>query len=411
MKKIISICMLVVMLISLLSSCGVKNTNSSTETGTETLTDSNTETETNTDTSSDTNTNTTTDLNTETNTDTNSDTNTNTSTDTKTNTETSTDSNTETETDTSSDTETNTNTDTSTGSDVEIVENEKCSNQIYFEYVQQETIYYHEIKDYEETGISIGFPEEDGAYLKFIDSYEELTKYISVSNIDETIFEDHYVLCINRRPYFASGSDVKGYYNFLYENGKYSISTDRYFQETNPSNTNESMVIEMEGPDNYVVVPRNEIAYVEEIQKITINITYDVIKDFYWFAEYDREAELPEKPVSWVVRKNSQIQQQFGLVFEEFPDSDIFPVDTNVVLYLPTEPECDFIIKKKEVKDGDLYLVVEAFINNSQHYYLKKNDVRFYDLFMSKKSDLLSENYNVYITVYKYDTSVNMTGD
>ena len=90
MKKIISICMLIVMLISILSSCGVKNTNSSTDTktNTETSTDSNTETET--DTSSDTNTSTSTETNseTETNTDTSSDTNTNTTTNSELNTDT-----------------------------------------------------------------------------------------------------------------------------------------------------------------------------------------------------------------------------------------------------------------------------------------------------------------------------------
>ena len=169
MKKIVSICMLIVMLISLLSSCGVKNTNSST--------------------------------------------------DTKTNTETSTDSNTETNTDTSSDTETNTNTDTNENVNIDEnpdsgdaendntadssikveydTEREASDNEFPFDNMVIERYGYDIVSAGRYYGDDFDNIKYYGSYYRIIDNYNDFSELTAWGNkIDELVFEDNFVLVL-----------------------------------------------------------------------------------------------------------------------------------------------------------------------------------------------------------------------
>ena len=360
------------MLISILSSCGVKNTNSSTDTktNTETSTDSNTETET--DTSSDTNTSTSTETNSET----------------------------ETNTDTSSDTNTNTSTDT----DVEVEQSEKQANQVYFSYEKKENNYYPEIRYYEEIKECFEIPKDikKGAYLKFIDSYEELQSYISTYDLVEDVFTNNYVVCVRQFFYgYENEKKLIGYYDLESSNDEYSISLDHY----------ESIEIlyrsSISAPNyhtTYIIVPKTDIVYSDQIEKISVNgkesltdeeQAFDKSVDFHWYVENSETSyTLPKNPTSWVVNTDSELQRKLGLNFDY-----IYNLENpyRVILYLPNEPECDFLITKKEIKNGDLYLTVEKYAQHTNEY-LENNDVLFYDLYIEDTS-LLSENYNVFISI------------
>ncbi len=282
-----------------------------------------------------------------------------------------------------------------------VPESPKYANSVSLEYFEKENIYYTSIENVKETNLSMGFPKDEERdsftkYMKMINSYEEFKTYISEPAIDESIFEENYVLCIKQ---YVSAT-VIGYHGFSYENGKYSISLDVYQSKKPPAHEDIGYLFPHDG---YLIVPRSDIPYTEEVQKINVKINYTSLGgSYYWFVGHDANAELPDAPASWVVKNDSEIQKQFGLTFVS---TEPFTVETRVVLYLPTEPEYDFVITKEEIKDGDLYLTLDAYINH-RHYYLKKNDVKFYDLGLGSKCDLLSDNYNIYITVNKITVPV-----
>ena len=348
------------MLISILSSCGVKNTNSSTDTktNTETLTDSNTKTETNTDTSSDTNTN------------------------------------------------------TSTDTDVEVEQSEKQANQVYFSYEKKENNYYPEIRYYEEIKECFEIPKDikKGAYLKFIDSYEELQSYISTYDLVEDVFTNNYVVCVRQFFYgYENEKKLIGYYDLEFSNDEYSISLDHY----------ESIEIlyrsSISAPNyhtTYIVVPKTDIVYSDQIEKISVNgkesltdeeQAFDKSVDFHWYVENSETSyTLPKNPTSWVVNTDSELQRKLGLNFDYIHD---FENPYRVILYLANEPECDFLITKKEIKNGDLYLTVEKYAQHTNEY-LENNDVLFYDLYIEDTS-VLSDDYNVNIAI----NEVNVQGD
>ena len=311
--------------------------------------------------------------------------NTNSSTDTKTNTETSTDSNTETETDTSSDTNTNTSTDT----DVEVEQSEKQANQVYFSYEKKENNYYPEIINYTETDTPIEFPNE-GGYFKIISTYEELLTYISVQHFDASVFKNNYVVCVKTN-FFNKNFKIIGYYDFNYSDGKYRISYDCY----------KSLITLKESIDepklshiNYLVIPKAQIEFLEETQELETSQNEIKRETYCYVNNIKKSYTLPKNPTSWVVNTDSELQRKLGLNFDY-----IYNLENpyRVILYLPNEPECDFLITKKEIKNGDLYLTVEKYAQHTNEY-LENNDVLFYDLYIEDTS-LLSENYNVFISI------------
>lgn len=307
-------------------------------------------------------------------------------------------------TDTNTDIDTSTNVDTDVDVSEPAIPYEKYGNKVYFALEENENIYYTEIRDYEETETPIDFPKEKGAYLKIINSYNELNTYISATDLDENIFNENYVICINQ--YYEGGCHDKklsGYYNFSFEDGEYSISLDYYYSVEAYTHPLTACNISY---TNYILVPKNKVSYIDKIQKISVNgkehIGNDGMEDerpayTHWYVKYDENVTLPKNPASWVVKKGSELQGQLGLEFAENFNSDEY----RVILYLPNEPQCDFIIKEKSIKNGDIYITVELYKHHTNEY-LENNDVKFYDLYI-EDSSILSENYNVHIAINKID--------
>ena len=372
MKKLLSIILVILVLTTLLASCG-------TPVNTNTETDTNTESNVNTD---------------------------------NTNTDTSTDSNINTD---------NANTDLNDNTNIDNVEPilcEKYGNNVYFTFEEKENNYYPVIKNYKETETSIEFPKDyDKSYMKIISTYEELSTYISSSTINKTMFKTNYVICLKMS--FCGGSSwledcfkSLGYYSLQLNNEKYEISLDFYYSSKEGEFVDEAMYI---ADTAYLIVPKNEINFVEGIHEIVVNEnpingehngmssltqigdTTPPFTNTHWFVSYEGNAILPNKASSWVVKTGSGLEKEIGI-----NSSDDY--EYRMILYLPNEPTCDFVITEKEIKDGNLYLTAEAYTQHENEYMIK-NDVKFYDLYI-KDTSLLNKNYNVYITVKKVNASV-----
>ena len=314
------------------------------------------------------------------------------------------------------DTGTNSSTDTGSGlvPDNEADDNlkEKYGNRVYFSFEESQKTYYLEIRDYTEVSDCFEIPlAEDGtkkvgAYLKFIATYEDLSTYITPTEFDSSLFDLNYVVCIKQ--FFYDDAHEKrliGYYDLNYRNSKYDICLDYYKSEDQVPHEQESKPYEF---TTYIIVPKESVEYTEQLQQITVNGMNDIedelhadeegsiISDYDEFShsyiKHKKEIILSENPVSWVVKKGSSLEKQLELERDQFFNSEY-----NVILYLPNEPEHDFIITEKEIKNGNLYLTIEEYTQYTNEY-LNKNDVKFYDLLIPN-SEMLSDNFDVYILV------------
>ena len=193
-----------------------------------------------------------------------------------------------------------------------------------------------------------------------------------------------------------------GYYNLALENGEYSISNDVYRSDANSFHYDISY-----GPVTrfeLVIIPKDVISYVDGVQKIAINKN-EITRTSYWSMGNGENVEFPQDVSSWVLKPELGLYEKYGLNIGDAPFADLYMnylyelQNERLIFYLPNEPTCDCIVSKAEIKNGDLYLTVEAY-TNEVNTYLRDNEVYFYDLIIEDTS-LLSDNYNVYITVNK----------
>ncbi len=296
---------------------------------------------------------------------------------------------------------------------------EKYGDKVYFS-IEENDKYYYEIKDYEQVTDCFEIPKDEGgtfkvgAYLKFINSYDELIKYIIPTNLDASIFDDNYVICVKQC--FMDGRYAQrfvGYYDLEKIDGEYQIFLDHYV-------SNDKAVVDLELFTNvyinYIVVPKATIENSDQVQKIKVNgkekISTSIFDDngediedineflygipsYMRFVEHDTKSDLPKNAESWVVKAGSELEKQYGLKY----DDNYSGRDFRIILYLPTEPTCDFQILEKETKNGDLYLTVGFYMKYTNNY-LDENNVYFYDLYVHENTiSQLSENYNVFINI------------
>ena len=312
---------------------------------------------------------------------------------------------------------TNCNTSSSTASDTsdnfdnctEVYFYEKYGNSVYFAHEEKDT-YYSEIREYEKVSNCFDIPKDAdgfykvGAYLKFINSYEDLLAYITPLEFDPGIFDSSYVVCVKQ--FFYDDAHEKrliGYYDLACSDGKYSISLDYYKSEEQCPHEQEAIPYEF---TTYIVVPKNSVTYTEQLQQITVNGRNDIENEIYadddggiisvagksshGYIAHNSSIELPKNSTAWVVEKGSELEKQLGLSSNSYSDF-------RVVLYLPSEPKYDFIITEKEIKNGSLYLTVEEYTQYTNEY-LNRNDVKFYDLYISDTIELV-DNFDVYILI------------
>ena len=294
---------------------------------------------------------------------------------------------------------------------------EKSGNQVYFAFEEKKD-YYTEIKNYVEITDCFEMPRDEngnikeGVYFKVIPTYEELLTYIEAPDLDSSVFNSSYVVCVKQ--YFDIDKTIVGYYNFKqHGNDMYDISLD-YFESVGQGIKEYDVGVDIF--TNYILIPKHVIEYTDQVKQISVNgkdyIEVEIfidedgqpnIKEEYIkhrYISYNTNATLPKNPASWVIKEDSELEKSFGLeYYDKYSETEY-----RVVLYLPNEPECDFIITNEEIKNGNLYLTVEAYTQYTNEY-LNKNDVKFYDLNIADSSEL-NENYDVYITVLEKSAPV-----
>ena len=288
---------------------------------------------------------------------------------------------------------------------------EKYGNKVYFG-CEEKTTYYSEIREYKEISNCFEVPSDEngtkkvGAYLKFIETYDELSTYILPAEFDSSIFDSNYVACIKQ--FFYDDAHEKrliGYYDLNFSDGKYYISLDYYKSIDQVPHEQTADPYEI---TTYIIVPKNSVEYAEQLQQITVNGRNDIEDEIHMdddhlistlnesshsYITHNASATLPKTPSSWVIKTGSELEKTYGLKYHNKYSN----IDFRVVLYMPNEPNCDFIITEKEIKNGNLYLTIEEYSQYTNDY-LNKNDVKFYDLYIQDTSEL-SENFDVYILV------------
>ena len=290
---------------------------------------------------------------------------------------------------------------------------EKYGNNVYFA-IEEKDIYYPEIREYEKVSNCFDIPKDaegfkkTGAYLKFVETYDELLTYIVPSELDSSVFDSNYVVCVKQ--FFYDGGHKKrliGYYDLNCDDSKYSIALDYYKSVDQVPHEQEFKSYEY---TTYIIVPKNSVEYSEQLQQITVNGRNDIEDEYYvdddgnTFPISDKKtshsyithnacAPLPERTTAWIIEKGSELEKSYGLEYY----NKYSKINFRVILYLPNEPKCDFMITEKEIKDGNLYITVEEYSQYTNRY-LDNNDVKFYDLYIQDTSEL-SENFNVYVLV------------
>ena len=310
---------------------------------------------------------------------------------------------------------------------------EKYGNHVYFAFEEKKTNYYasiSNIKEKDDFNTSSGeklegdyekiiiappeFPEDEKSCFKFIETYDELTTYISSPNVDASVLENNYIICIKENFYLSGGWKKYfkhlGYSDFKFTDNEYEISRSCYFSVENGGVHLD--ILEPVTMVNYLIIPKTEIVFVEGVHKIVVNNnqingdnglwTDDFLggnenplppsTDTHIALTHNEKAVLPNEAAAWVVEKESELERQLGLDSNGYSKGDY-----RVILYLPNEPKCDFIITEKEIKNGNLYLTVEEYSQYTNEY-LSKNDVKFYDIYLQDTS-ALKEGFDVYILV------------
>lgn len=304
---------------------------------------------------------------------------------------------------------------------------EKYGNKVYFAFEEKETNYYASVtnaktnedsgeiteEQYEVIVAPTDIPNDGKNYFKFIETYDELTTYISSPNVDASVFEDNYIICIKENFYLSNGWEkwfkILGYSNFKFTDNEYEISRNCYFSAYFGVHLDILAPVTLV---NYLIIPKTEIDFIDGVQEISVNNNQINGDNGLWTDEFlggnskpmppstnthaclthDKKAVLPSESTAWVIEKESELERLLGLEPSDYSDSEF-----RVILYLPTEPKYDFIITKKEIKSGNLYLTIEEYSQYTNDY-LKENDVNFYDLYIEDSSEL-ADNFDVYVLV------------
>lgn len=301
--------------------------------------------------------------------------------------------------------------DSNTDNNIDTELYEKYGNKVYFA-IEEKDIYYPEIREYEKVSNCFDIPKDAegfkkaGAYLKFVETYDELLTYIVPAELDSSIFDSNYVVCVKQ--FFYDDTHKKrliGYYDLNCDDSKYNIALDYYKSVDQVPHEQEAKSYEY---TTYIIVPKNSVEYSEQLQQITVNGRNDIedeyyvddeggiipgsIKSSHGYIMYNESVALPENPTAWVMERGLALESYYGLDYDKYSKNYF-----RAVIYLPIEPKYDFIITEKVIKNGNLYLTVEEYTQYTNEY-LSKNDVKFYDLYIQDTSQL-SDNFDVYVLV------------
>ena len=233
------------------------------------------------------------------------------------------------------------------------------------------------------------------AYFKMFNSYDELRKYAD-TKVTESTFKDNYVVLIES-VFTIGGAEYEnliGYYGFKCENGKYSISND-YAYSTNNQHT-----LEMSAKYDYhldiILVPRNEIEFTEDIHELDVN-RVKRNKETFFYAKPRDNTPLPTEPTAYIV--NRERAEQMGLKVSSYGSDDGYKGEV-LILYMPEQKISNLAITECKIENGSLYITIEKYDETDENVIIpiENDDVIFYEIYCD--TDKLSENFEVYLTLY-----------
>ncbi len=307
-------------------------------------------------------------------------------------------------TDTSADTNTDTNTDTSTDTSTDTDNNgnkdelvEIKGHNVDVTLVDTKGDYYTKVNYYEVSEPNV-LPNKlayNEAYFKMFNSLDELRKYADTT-VTESTFKDNYVVLIES-VFTIGGSeweDLIGYYDFKCENGKYSISKDYSYSTGN--NHMLEMSAKYDYHLDYIVVPKSEIEFTEDVHKIEVN-RIQRNKETFFYAKPSDKTPLPAEPTSFIV--NREKAEQLGLKVSSYGSENGYKGEV-LILYMPDQIMSNLAITECEIENGNLYITIEKYDETDEDIIIEigPNDVIFYEIYCDTSK--LSENYEVFVDFY-----------
>ena len=233
------------------------------------------------------------------------------------------------------------------------------------------------------------------AYFKMFNSLDELRKYVD-TKVTESTFRDNYVVLIES-VFTIGGSeyeDLIGYYDFKCENGKYSISKDYSYS------TGNNHMLEMNAKYDYhldiILVPKNEIEFTEDIHELDID-RVKRNKEAFFYAKPTENTPLPTEPTAFIV--NRERAEQMELKVSSYGSDDGYKGEV-LILYMPEQKMSNLAITKCEIENGNLYITIEKYDETDENVIIpiEHDDVIFYEIYCD--TDKLSENFEVHLTLY-----------
>lgn len=254
--------------------------------------------------------------------------------------------------------------------------------------------YYSTIAD---ENIDIPFPNEYGSYLKMISSKDEFSLYSSYE-IDENIFNENYIMAINiHNEWIDDALKDVGFYNLKEINKEFCIEVDYY--DSNDYYSSLEIPIEF-NITRLLVVNKSEIDYFSEIQNITVNAT-KLKNEKIDLIGVTEETPIENYAYAYVIEdteQNNEVMDKLHLNHHNWNDY--------LLLYMPDLNQYDFILKEKQIVEGDLYLTIEQYFHKDNAKF-NEQGTGFYHIYEYPRDgseskidfDDLKENFNIYITV------------
>ena len=235
------------------------------------------------------------------------------------------------------------------------------------------------------------FPNDFGEYIKIFNSLDELEIYAD-TKATEDLFKDNYVVAI--RSSYGIGMDESevslGFYDLKCQDGYYYIARDSSLSATAH---NQREALEERRVTDYIVVPKTEIEYFEDIKPIMVNHTKINERSFFYATTENKRLFL-NRPTAFIV--NREIANEIGLRVSAYEEMDYYNSEV-LIVYIP-KPKCDLSILDYKIENGNFYFNCEMYVYDEDTILTQKDtDAIFYEFYINTSS--LSENFQVYANI------------
>ena len=274
------------------------------------------------------------------------------------------------------------------------------TDRVFTSYTSEDGSYYCELKEYK---VKEYFTQEVLSFWQFkmFSSCEEFNEFFYAPDIDPEIFEDNYIVYFEgSRMYYSEDIEeigltykhIVGYHSFEEKDGVYSMVADMiHYQYEDSGGGNEVLVNTKQCA--VLLIPKNEIEYVEGIQRVNLSAKNVVENEIHLRYLQDKE-KLLQNPCLLLIDKNKAKDNEYNInLFKDWTDEN----GKVAVLYYEWSKGRLAIVDHK-IENGNLYITANSYSKNPPI----ENEV--YQLCGVDVSEL-SENYTVYVTINEVTVS------